>query len=375
MKASVIICAAGKGSRAGFEKNKLLYPFPGDKKTVLEKTVQAFVRNDIGEIIVTAAPADEKEIQTIIERYPRCKIVRGGETRTQSVKNALHAVTGEIVLIHDGARPYVSDKIISDCMESIKKYGSGVCALPLTDTVAMTKDNEITSVPSRENVFALQTPQGFFTSDMVRAYSQITMKDSFTDDSAVYAKFIGNPHIFIGEKENKKMTFREDFSQRIPRMRTGIGIDTHAFGKKQDYIVLGGVKIPSETGLIAHSDGDVVLHAIMDALLSAAGLPDIGHFFPDTNDDWKDSDSTTMLGIVTAKVQEQGFSPCNVSVAIQAQKPRLAEFVPTMSENIAKIINLPKNAVGVSAGTNEGLGYIGEGKGITVTATVLLYES
>lgn len=368
MNVCVIICAAGKGERAGFSKNKLLVPLPPYGCTALEKTVKAFLRPDIARILVAVSPTDREEISALLAPYPACETVEGGETRTQSVRNALARVEEEIVLIHDGARPYVSEKIISDCIDSVKKYGSGVCALPASETTVVASRMKIVSVPPRAEVYALQTPQGFFTSDMVRAYA-LAGEEVFTDDSSVYAKYIAPPRLFQGERKNKKLTFEEDFS--FP-YRTGIGIDTHAFGKEQNYIVLGGVKIESDSGLIAHSDGDVLAHALMDALLSAAGLRDIGFYFPDTDAQWKDSDSIEMLKIALAEIKEQGFVPCNVSIAIQAQKPRLAKYIPMMIENLAATLSLPVSCVGITAGTNEGLGYVGEGKGITVTANALL---
>lgn len=368
MSVSVIIPAAGKGSRAGFAQNKLLQILPDLGITVLEKTVQAFIRPDISQIVVAVSPQDEEAIGKLLSPY-RVRIVHGGESRTQSVKNALSAITGDIVLIHDGARPFVSQKIITDCIDDVKRYRSAVCALSVTDTVVFAENDEITATPDRSKIYAVQTPQGFYTSDMVSAYSQIGTKN-YTDDSAVYSSFIGKPHLFMGEKGNIKLTFQSDFSS--PAVRTGIGIDTHAFGKKQDYIILGGIKIPSDSGFIAHSDGDVLVHAVMDALLSAAGLRDIGHYFPDTDEKWRDADSMKMLETVIEKIKKEGFTPLNVSAAIQAQKPRLAKYIPAVTENLAAALRIPPSAVGITAGTNEGLGYIGEGKGVTVTATVLL---
>ncbi|MBQ7302888.1 MAG: 2-C-methyl-D-erythritol 2,4-cyclodiphosphate synthase [Clostridia bacterium] len=166
------------------------------------------------------------------------------------------------------------------------------------------------------------------------------------------------------------MTYAEDFRGGIARC--GFGVDTHAFGKEQDYIVLAGVKIPSESGLIAHSDGDVLVHAVMDALLSAAGLKDIGHYFPDTDDKWKDASSMKMLEQVVALIRAEGFVVANVSVAIQAEKPRLAKYIDEMKNALSGGLGIDPVCVGISAGTNEGLGYVGEGKGITVNAYVLL---
>lgn len=367
MSVSVIIPAAGKGNRAGLNKNKLLCPLPGSTTSVLEKTVQAFLRPDIEQIILAVSDCDREEISALLADYP-VELITGGETRTQSVKNALAAVTGEIVLIHDGARPFVSQKIISDCIDSVRRHGSGICALPATDTFVFAENGVIDSVPDRNSLFAVQTPQGFFTSDMVASYAKIGT-EIFTDDASVYTRFIGKPHLFVGEADNVKMTFGKDF---LTPARIGFGVDTHAFGKAQDYIVLCGVRVPSDSGLIAHSDGDVALHALMDALLSAAGLRDIGHYFPDTDDKWKNADSTYMLASVVEELKKQGFAPVNVSVAIQAQKPKLAPYIRVMTEKVATLLSIPPTHVGISAGTNEGLGYIGEGKGITVSATVLL---
>lgn len=367
MSVSVIIPAAGKGSRAGQKKNKLLCPLPGFELTVLEKTVQAFLRADVAQIILAVSDDDRREIETLLAAYP-VQYVRGGDCRTQSVKNALAAVTEEIVLIHDGARPFVSQKIISDCIDGVRRFGSAICALPVTDTIVFAENGKINSVPDRATLFSVQTPQGFYTSDMVAAYAKIG-DEIFTDDSSVYARFVAQPHLFVGEAENIKMTFEKDF---LSPARVGFGIDTHAFGKAQNHVVLCGVKIPSDSGLIAHSDGDVALHAVMDALLSAVGLPDIGHYFPDTDDRWKNADSTQMLRTVVTELNKRGFSPLNVSVAIQAQKPRLAPHIPSMTKRLAELLDIPPARVGISAGTNEGLGYVGEGKGITVSATVLL---
>ena len=136
--------------------------------------------------------------------------------------------------------------------------------------------------------------------------------------------------------------------------------------------MLAGVKIPSASGLIAHSDGDVLVHAVMDALLSAAGLKDIGHYFPDTDEQWKGASSMAMLSQVMELIQNQGFAVGNISVAIQAEKPRLAKHIDAMKNALARALDISVDCVGISAGTNEGLGYVGEGKGITVNAYVLL---
>ena len=374
MKTSVcaIICAAGTGSRAGFSKNKLLVK-QGDK-TTLEKTLDAFDFPAIDEIIITASQPDFEEISALCKNYPRASVVIGGATRSHSVFNALKTAKSDIVLIHDGARPFVTRSIIEVCIDSVQIHGSGICAVECRDTVAQIKNGKIIQVPDRSSLRLIQTPQGFFRENILYAYEQAFEKGepSYTDDSSVFADYCGAPTLCGGGIENKKLTYKTDFEQGA--YRCGFGVDTHAFGKVQDYIVLAGVKIPSQSGLVAHSDGDVLVHAVMDAILSAAGLKDIGHYFPDKDEKWKNADSMEMLHQVLDIVGKDGYTVQNLSVAIQAERPRLSPHIDAMKTSLACALRVDPTAVGISAGTNEGLGYVGEGKGITVNAYVLLYK-
>ena len=361
--------------RAGFEKNKLLVRVDG--VSVLERTVQAFCFEGIDEIIVTYSPTDLAEMQAALSGFDNVKFVQGGDTRTASVYNALQAVESEIVLVHDGARPFASRKVIEGCVQSVLQFESGVCAIPCVDTIgAKGAENELVRVPDRNSLVRIQTPQGFYTKDILGAYEKAMQTEKpYTDDSSVYADFVKYPHLCEGAEENCKLTYAEDFAQLRHTngvVRCGFGVDTHAFGKAQDYIVLAGVKIPSASGLVAHSDGDVLVHAVMDALLSAAGLKDIGHYFPDTDEKWKGASSMAMLSQVVALLTEKGYGVQNLSVSIQAEKPRLAKHIDEMKASLASALSIPTDCVGVAAGTNEGLGYVGEGKGITVYAYVLL---
>ena len=369
MTVSVIICAAGKGSRAGFLKNKLFAPVNGI--SVLERTLLAFSLPAITQTVVAYGKEDEEEIFALQQKYGFTPVL-GGDTRTQSVYNALQKVNGEIVLVHDGARPFVDENTILACIESVQAHGSGVCAIPCTDTVAIAnKNGEVQSFPSRDTCYQIQTPQGFFTKQLTSAYEQaLATGEAFTDDSSVYARFIGAPHLCAGTHDNMKLTYARDFSVRADRV--GFGVDTHAFGKAQDYIMLCGEQIPAKSGLIAHSDGDVALHAVMDALLSAAGLRDIGFYFPDTDEKWKGASSMELLKTVATLLANEGYQTENLSVAIQAETPRLSPYIERMKQNVSSVLSLPLSAIGITAGTNEKLGYVGEGKGITVYAYALL---
>ncbi len=372
MSVSVIICSAGKGERAGFSQNKLFEPVLGTP--LLALTLQAFELDCIDEIIVAYSPCDKAEIQRLTSPFEKIKLVEGGATRFETVYNALKQTSGEIVLIHDGARPFVTKELIENCIESVQKYGSGICATPCTDTIAVKSETgKIVNVPNRNELVNIQTPQGFYCNDIARAYARAKVTDkNYTDDSSVYADFIGAPTLCNGSTENIKFTHSSDFARFTRPERTGFGVDTHAFGKAQDFITLCGVKVPSASGLIAHSDGDVAVHALMDALLSGAGLQDIGHYFPDTDEKWKGANSMEMLEQVLVLIKEQGFTTKNVSIAIQAEKPRLANYIGQMKARLSKTLKISESAIGITAGTNEKLGYVGEGKGITVYASVLL---
>lgn len=373
MNIAAIIPAAGSGSRAGFSKNKILQKI-GDS-SVIARTVSAFAQNaGISRIVVCANEADRKDLARELAPFDLC-FAAGGATRTESVKNALGLLAAlpcppDYVLIHDAARPFVSQKVINDCIDTVRQFGSAVCALPCTDTAVLAESGFISDTVERDKLFALQTPQGFAFAPLYEAYGKITENDAFTDDSGVYKKYVAPPRLFAGEKVNIKLTFAEDF--QMETYRTGIGTDTHAFGAEKDHIVLGGVKIPSQRGLIAHSDGDVLCHALMDALLSAAGLADIGHHFPDTDPAYKGADSLALLAKVRDLIAAEGFAAGNLSVSVMAEKPKLAPYIPQMKQNLADVLGISPQCVGISAGTNEKLGYIGRGEGITVIANVLL---
>lgn len=370
---TAIVCAAGKGERTGFNENKILRELNG--LPVLSYSLSAFAPF-VDEILVTVTEKDEERINALLSPFPNARIVRGGNTRSESVYHALKEARSDIVLVHDAARPFVTEQIIRDCIDSVKNYGSGVCALPATDTVVFTRANQILSVPDRGTIYTVQTPQGFETKKLLAAYEQaIQAQNTFTDESGVYAAFIEPPRLFVGDVKNKKLTFAEDFSITE---RVGFGVDTHAFYSEKEgapligFITLGGARIPSERALKAHSDGDVLVHALMDALLSAAGLRDIGYYFPDTDEKYRGADSMELLAEVMRLVKEQQLKPRNVSISILAEKPRLSPYIEPMKSSLAEVLSLPLSQIGIAAGTNEKLGYIGEGKGITVYAMVLL---
>lgn len=366
---SAILCAAGRGSRAGFAGNKVLRSYNGLPVLCYSLAVFSPLTD---EVLVACAPGDLQTVGALLSPYPNARTVPGGSTRGESVYAALRAAKGEIVLVHDAARPFVTEKLVRDCIGSVKRFGSGVCALPLSDTVVQVLDGNIVDVPPREGFAAVQTPQGFYRNKLLGAYERARADGRiFSDESGVYAAYAEPPRLFLGERTNRKLTYPEDFS---PAERVGFGTDTHAFAQGGDAVILCGVKIPSARALKAHSDGDAPVHALMDALLSAAGMRDIGFYFPDSDARFAGADSMKLLAEVVGMLAGKGLRAQNVSIAIVAERPRLSPYIEEMKEKLADVLRIPVTQIGIAAGTNEKLGYVGEGKGITCFATVLLIE-
>lgn len=365
MKVSLVLACAGKGSRAGFEKNKLLVKY-GDK-TVLEKTLSKFVLSGlIDEYIVVASKEDFSFIKTLLPK--EVKTIIGGHTRTDSVKNALELVNGDIVLIHDGARPFVDSRIIKDCIDSANKNGSGITAVKNQDTI-IKLDNENTYV-GKDNLYLVQTPQAFKTDLIKKAYS-LAGNNSFNDDGEVYQKYIGEISLVNGDKKNVKLTYPEDFELLLKQkeVRVGSGFDCHRLVENRK-LILGGVEIPHDKGLLGHSDADVLTHAVMDAMLSSVAERDIGYHFPDNYEKYKDADSMKLLSSVKEILKNKGYKVNNVSAVIMAEKPKLLKLIPVITESLANALDLDCKDVGIGATTLEGLGFVGREEAISVHATV-----
>lgn len=364
LRTEAIILCGGKGERTNSKKNKVLCYF--GIKTALEYCLDVF-STICDNIIVVAAANDADEIAKIAKRY-NAQITLGGPTRTESVKNGLMMIKGDIVLIHDAARPFVNAQTIINCIDSTKRFGSGIAAAKVTDTVKQVHNGVITAEVSRDDLYYMQTPQAFMAADIKKAYEQIN--GTFNDDSAVYASAGFTPHIVPCSPDNKKITTPEDMISTPPCNKIGTGVDFHKFESNRK-LIIGGVDIPYHKGLIGNSDADVLTHAIMDALLSAIGEPDIGVLFPCT-DEFKDADSIELLKTVIKKVEENGHRIINVSATIMAQAPKMKDHIPLMRKTLAYAMNIDGHCINISATTTEGLGVIGRGKGIAAGAVCLL---
>jgi 2-C-methyl-D-erythritol 4-phosphate cytidylyltransferase/2-C-methyl-D-erythritol 2,4-cyclodiphosphate synthase len=361
MRVTAIIPAAGSGSRTGLNYNKILLTIGAE--TVLSMTLRPFILSPIvTKIVIAANKSDISTINNIVSRLSADKpiiVIEGGKNRTESVKNSLiEAEDSDIILIHDGARPFVTNKLITDVAEAAENYGGATAAVPVTDTLKRVKNEIAVETPDRSEFYAAQTPQGFKTTELLRAY-EAADDESFTDDTALYERYIGAVRIVEGDPKNVKITTENDLTRFFPLgYRVGVGYDVHPLveGRK---LIIGGVEIPHHKGLYGHSDADVLTHAIMDALLTAAGKRDIGILFPDNDNQYLNANSLHLLREVYIIISKEGFKVSNVSVEIIAEKPRLASYIPIMQANIAKVLEIESDKVSIAATTSEGLGITG----------------
>ncbi len=378
-----VVVAAGRGVRMGAAVNKVLLPLRGEP--VIRHAVRAFCEADEIDGVVVVASADETEQMRAalcgLEKV--CAIVPGGSTRQESVKNGLDALPKEarIALVHDGARPLISRELIARCIRQTEDCGSAVVCTPVTDTVKVEKDGCVVRTLDRSLLRAVQTPQCFFAGELKAAY-EVAARDgvSVTDDASVMEHAGHSVHLLESSEVNFKLTTPEDlrraediigerkFMQRLPR--TGFGYDVHKLvsGRR---LILCGKEIPWEKGLDGHSDADVAVHALMDALLGAACLGDIGRLYPDNDPAFEGADSMKLLADVLRRIKDAGYAVVHADVTIVAQKPKLMPYMDEMRRNLENA--MPGAQVNVKATTTERLGFEGRGEGISAQAVATIW--
>ncbi|MDD4851069.1 MAG: 2-C-methyl-D-erythritol 2,4-cyclodiphosphate synthase [Gemmiger sp.] len=377
---TAILVAAGASRRMGFDK--LGYRLPGGL-TVLETSVAAFDAHPAITNLVLVAGENEAACRAAAARcHKPATVVRGGATRAESVRAGVAAATGALVAIHDAARPFASPAVIAAAVAGAAAYGAAAPAVPVKDTMKMVQIKvgetapatplTVAATPERAALYAVQTPQCFDRVLYLRALAQVTgpVRDQITDDCSLL-ELAGYPvRLTAGAYENYKITTKDDLKGEN-RMRIGHGYDVHQLVEGRR-LILGGVEIPFEKGLLGHSDADVLLHAISDALLGAAAMGDIGQHFPDSDPQYKGADSLKLLCAVAGLLQKAGYRVGNVDATLLCQAPKLAPYIAAMRGNIAGALGLPTGAVSVKATTEEHLGFTGAGQGIAAHAVVLL---
>ena len=361
-----VIACAGSGERAKQNQNKLFALIDGE--TVIHKTIKTFNNSrHVDEIIIIYRDGELEKIKELLFDITKpLSFVLGGKTRAQSVKNALETINDGIVLVHDGARPFIYIDTIEKCVLSVLRYGSGVLGAPLTETIMDTDGNGNILSSKRKNRYSAKTPQAFFTNELKKAYSLCENVEDFTDDAGIYCNYVGKCKLVEGSDDNVKLTYPEDFKRDVNvDIKVGTGFDLHRLveGRK---LILGGVEIPHDKGLLGHSDAAVLTHAIMDALLSSLSLRDIGYHFSDKSQEFKDISSMILLERVMKMITEKGYEVNNISAVIMAEKPKMAKYVSLITENLAKATGVSVNDIGITLTTLEGIGVVGREEGIAV---------
>lgn len=381
---AVIIVAAGKGERAstdGLIEPKQYRPLAG--VPVLARTIGAFLSlPDITHVLTVIHPDHAARYAALGLSDPRLlPPVEGGASRQASVLAGLEALaplSPDLVLIQDAARPFARPWVIGDVVATLDNYEGALPALPLTDTIKRAPDGRlVTATEDRSQLFAAQTPQGFRFAPLLAAHQRgATLPRQFTDDAEI-AEWAGlSVAMIMGDRDNFKITHPEDFARAerilsgdtIMETRIGTGYDVHSF-EPGDAVWLAGVRIPHKARLNGHSDADVALHALTDAILGAIGEGDIGVHFPPSDPQWRGAASTIFLKHAGDLVARAGGRIVNLDVTIVAEAPRITEHVPAMRQVIAATLGIAASRVAIKATTNEKLGFIGREEGIVSIAS------
>ena len=378
-----LIVAAGRGNRAGRGKPKQYRDMPdGSSGSVLARSIAAFADNDAISRVCVAIHNDDvtlyKNLINNCNNLDKLFYVFGGDDRQASVLNGLNALADgqpQRVFIHDAARPFVSRALIARCLDNFADTDGVIPALPVTDTLKKAINGEIIETVPRDRLYRAQTPQLFDFAKLLKAHK--AAPQGMTDDAAVAEQAGLRVCIIDGEAQNIKLTTEEDFAMTPTLLpRTGSGFDVHRFGESgsAESVMLCGVAIAHDRAIIGHSDADVGLHAITDALLGALAEGDIGDHFPPSDAANKDRASADFLTHALALAAAKQARLTHIDLTLICETPKIGPYRDTMRERLSDLTGLPLSAISVKATTTEGLGFSGRGEGIAAqaTATILL---
>lgn len=379
MTVTAVIVAAGRGTRMGSKTPKQYHMLNG--ASVLTRTIERFLNHSsVSEVIVVIHRDDDALFDDVVGLRDQVNVVYGGNTRGQSVRNGLGAVTTDHVLIHDGARASVSDGIINGVIDALEDHVAAAPAVPVTDALWRGVDNTVTGTADRDGLYRAQTPQGFHTDTLRAAYD---VDDGNAADDVAVARAAGiDVRITMGDDDNIKLTTPPDFVRAarvldekaaMMDIRLGNGYDVHRFGDG-DHVVLCGVKVPFDRGLQGHSDADVGMHAVTDAIYGALAMGDIGQHFPPSDMQWKGAASHIFLEHSVALAAEHGFAISNVDCTLVCEQPKIGPHAVAMRTEMARIMGMDVARVSVKATTSERLGFTGRKEGIAAIATATLIK-
>jgi 2-C-methyl-D-erythritol 4-phosphate cytidylyltransferase/2-C-methyl-D-erythritol 2,4-cyclodiphosphate synthase len=382
-RTAAIVVAAGRGLRAGAGGPKQYRSIGG--QTVIFRAMQPFCSHpQILAVQPVVNPDDGQMFQSAVRSLRHEAPANGGATRQESVHAGLEALAlqrPDVVLIHDAARPFVSEGLISRAIEAVGRTGAAIPTIPVADTIKLIDNSgNVETTPERARLRIAQTPQAFSYDAILSAHRRAAreQRHDFTDDAAL-AEWAGlTVATFEGDVANMKLTTPEDFLREEARLasllgdvRTGTGYDVHAFGAG-DHLMICGVRIPHTKGFLAHSDGDVGLHALVDAILGALADGDIGSHFPPSDPQWKGAASHKFLRYAVERVATRGGRIANLEVTLICERPKIGPLRDTMRARIAEITGIDISRVAVKATTSERLGFTGREEGIAATASATI---
>ena len=370
MTISAIIVAAGSGQRLGGALPKQYQALAG--RPMLARTARNLALHPaVRDLVVVIGEGQDALARSALDGLD-VRIVRGGATRSDSVRAGLAEVSADAVLVHDAARPFCPPAVIDRLLAALEFHDGAAPVLPVSDTLARSSA-DLGEMVDRSELVRVQTPQAARTDALRQAYSRWNGAEPPTDETSVLRAAAMRVAAVQGAAELEKITTADDFARAerwltggmVPR--TGLGFDVHAFGGDGP-VMLGGIAIPHDRGLAGHSDADVLLHALTDALLGAAGLGDIGTHFPPSDQRWKGASSDLFLAHAAQLIRAEGAIIDAVDCTLVAESPRVGPYREAMRERIADILGLDPRRVSVKATTSERLGFTGRGEGIAAQA-------
>lgn len=366
---AAIVVAAGQGLRAGQPVPKQFAIWRG--KPVVRHSVEALIAAGASPVVV-AIPVGANAVARAALEELKVDLVTGGETRQQSVAYALDRVSASgLVLIHDAARPDVPHDVICRVLAALERSPGAIPVLPLADSIAIERDGLMDGSAEREQLRRVQTPQGFRTRDIIAAHRAWTGEPTAGDDAQVLRVAGGEVALVEGDEALAKLTYAHDFAATLAPMRVGTGFDVHRLAPGEE-LWLCGVKIEHPLGLAGHSDADVGLHAVVDALLGAIGAGDIGQHFPPSDPQWRGAASSRFIEHAMMLVTKAGYTVGNIDVTLICEAPKVGPYRETMQKTLAALVGADAGAVNVKATTTERLGFTGRGEGIAAQAVATL---